>query len=298
MTSESHDGPATAAAHQASERRGYGYVLLAVACFATSPILTRVAGEGLGIFEIAAGRLLIAGVVVLAVARWQRLAMPGRRDMRRFALFGLVTAVHFGAFAASLFYTTIAHSLAIIYTAPVFSALLSLWFLHEAISLRQWLGMAVAVLGVAVLAGFEPHFDATMLFGDLLALTSAVAFAFYGIMGRSQRHRYPLLSYSGTVYMAAGLWLLPFALLTFSAGGYTLATTSSLLALGLVPLGVGHTFYNAALRVLNATVVNILAMQEVTISIILAAFLLGEIPALSTIAGVALTLIGVVLVVL
>jgi drug/metabolite transporter (DMT)-like permease len=70
------------------------------------------------------------------------------------------------------------------------------------------------------------------------------------------------------------------------------------LALGLLPLGVGPTFYNAALRVLNATVVNILAMQEVTISIILAAFLLGEIPALSTIAGVALTLVGVVLVVL
>ena len=56
--------------------------------------------------------------------------------------------------------------------------------------------------------------------------------------------------------------------------------------------------HNAALRILNATVVNILAMQEVTISIILAAFLLGEIPALSTIAGVALTLVGVVLVVL
>lgn len=298
MTSESPKLPTTAAPHPASDRRGYGYVLLAVACFATSPILTRFAGERLGIFEIAAGRLLIAGAAVLAVARWQQLAMPGRRDLGRFALFGLVTAVHFGAYAASLFYTTIAHSLAIIYTAPVFSALLSLWFLHEPISLRQWLGMTVAMLGVVVLAGFEPQFNATMLFGDLLALISAVAFAFYGIMGRSQRNRYPLLSYSGSVYLVAGLWLLPFALLTFSSGGYTPATASSLLALGLLPLGVGHTFYNAALRILNATVVNILAMQEVTISIILAAFLLGEIPALSTIAGVALTLVGVVLVVL
>jgi drug/metabolite transporter (DMT)-like permease len=137
-----------------------------------------------------------------------------------------------------------------------------------------------------------------MLFGDLLALISAVTFAFYGIMGRSQRHRYPLLSYSGTIYLVAGLWLLPFALLTFSGGGYTAATVTSLLGLGLLPLGLGHTLYNAALRLLNATVVNILAMQEVTISIALAALLLGEIPAISTLAGVALTLVGVILVVL
>lgn len=295
MTAPQHE---QTSAQATRDRRGYGFVILAVACFATSPILTRWAAGGLGIFEIAAGRLLIAGVMVLAVARWQRLAMPRRRDARRFALFGFVTAVHFGAYAASLFFTTIAHSLAIIYTAPVFSALLSRWFLHESISFRQWLGMAVAVLGVAVLAGFEPQFDTNMLIGDLLALLSAITFAFYGIMGRSQRHRYPLLSYSGTVYLAAGIWLLPLAVLTLSPGGYTAANVSSLLALAVVPLGIGHTFYNAALRVLNATVVNILAMQEVTISIILAAFLLGEIPAISTIAGVGLTLIGVVLVVL
>lgn len=298
MTASRQRQPGATGAAQVDDRRGYGFVILAVACFATSPILTRWAAGGLGIFEIAAGRLVIAGLVVLAVARWQRLAMPQRGDAGRFALFGFITAIHFGAYAASLFYTTIAHSLAIIYTAPVFSALLSRWLLHESISLRQWLGMAVAVLGVVVLAGFEPQFDTRMLVGDMLALVSAIAFAFYGIMGRSQRHRYPLLSYSGTVYLVAGLWLLPFALLTLSPGGYSVASVSSLLALGLVPLGIGHTFYNAALRVLNATVVNILAMQEVTISIILAAFLLGEIPAVTTIAGVGLTLIGVVLVVL
>ncbi len=291
MTSEAHEPPAR-------DRRGYLYVLLAVAAFSTSPILTRVAGDGIGIFEIAAGRLLIAGVAVLAVAIWQRLPLPGRSDLGRFALFGLVTAVHFGAYAASLFFTTIAHSLAIIYTAPVFSALLSRWFLHEVISARQWLGMLVAVVGVVVLAGFEPEFTTTMLLGDLLALISAVTFAVYGIMGRSQRHRYPLLSYSGSIYLVAGLWLLPFALLTFSPGGYTPATVASLLGLGLLPLGLGHTFYNAALRLLNATVVNILAMQEVTISIALAALILGEIPALTTLAGVALTLVGVILVVL
>lgn len=296
MTSETSHLAANAA--RADDRRGYLYATLAVACFATSPVLTRIAGSGLGIFEIAAGRLLIAGCAVLAVAVWQRQQLPGRRDFGRFTLFGLVTAIHFGAYAASLFFTTVAHSLAIIYTAPVFSALLSRWLLHEPIALRQWLGMLVAVVGVAVLAGFEPNFDTNMVFGDLLALISAISFAIYGVMGRSQRNRYPLLSYSGTVYLAAGFWLLPFTILTFSPGGYNAATVSSLMALGLVPLGIGHTFYNAALRVLNATVVNILAMQEVTISIILAAFVLGEIPALSTIAGVAMTLVGVLLVVL
>ena len=74
MSSTSPEQPTSGTVHPARDRRGYGYVLLAVACFATSPILTRFAGEGLGIFEIAAGRLLIAGAAVLVVARQAALA--------------------------------------------------------------------------------------------------------------------------------------------------------------------------------------------------------------------------------
>jgi drug/metabolite transporter (DMT)-like permease len=209
---------------------------------------------------------------------------------------GLVAAVHFGAYIASLNFTTIAHSLALVYTAPVFSALLSWWILGEKLRPRQWLGVVIAVLGVAIMAGFEPQFDSRMLIGDALALLSAVTFAIYSIAGRGQRHQMSLLVYAGAVYLVGGVWLTPLAALNFSAGGYTLLAIVSIVALAVIPLGLGHTLYNAALRRMRATSVNLIATQEVTGGIILGILLLGEVPSLITLGGIAVTLVGIILV--
>ena len=70
-----------------------------------------------------------------------------RRDLPLFAGIGLIAALHFVAYVASLSFTTIAHALAIVYTAPVFVALFSAWFLKEPVRERQWIGTLIAVDG-------------------------------------------------------------------------------------------------------------------------------------------------------
>ena len=281
----------------ADERRGLGYVAIAVLFFSTSPVLIRWAAATLTAYEITAGRMVVAGIAVLGLALLQRHSLPPRQDWPRFAFYGLVTALHFGFYIASLAYTSIAHSLAIVYTAPVFVAIFSLIFLGEKLSVRQWMGIGVAVLGVAVLAGFEPEFTRRMLIGDLMALGSAITFGIYSVAGRSQRDRYPLFVYAGTVYGVAALWLIPPAVVSFTPDGYTLAAVGSILALGLLPLGLGHTLYNAALRRVSATYVNLIATQEVTGGILLGILLLGEVPTVNSVIGALITLAGIVLVV-
>lgn len=280
----------------AASRSGLLLVGAAVLFFSTSPVLVRWAAVSLSSYEIAAGRLLLAGLLVLSVAavRGERLAAPARWPM--FVLVGLVAAIHFGAYIGSLRFTTIAHSLALVYTAPIFSALLSWWLLGETLKPRQWTGIVIAVTGVAIMAGFEPRFDRTMLIGDALALLSAVTFAIYSIAGHRQRHHVSLLVYAGAIYLAGGLWLLPLAALNFSARGYTLPAILSVVALAVIPLGVGHTLYNAALRRMRATNVNLIATQEVTGGILLGILLLGEIPSLATLTGIGVTLVGIILV--
>ncbi len=149
-----------------------------------------------------------------------------------------MTALHFGAYIASLDYTSIAHSLALVYTAPIFVAFFSWLFLHEGIKPRQWGGILIVVAGVAILAGFEPAFDRRMLIGDLLALTSAVCYGLYSVAGRSERERTSLLGYAGVVYTLAALWLVPSAAMNFSPGGYTWRAVLSILALGIFPLAL------------------------------------------------------------
>ena len=278
-------------------RQGLYYVSVAVLFFSISPILVRWAAESLNAFEIAAGRLLSAGAIVVIVALIRRDLFPRQRDWPRFALFGLIAALHFAFYIGSLAYTTIAHSLAIVYTAPIFIALFSWMFLREGLNRRKWVGVFVAVFGVGILAGFEPAFTRSMLFGDLLAVGSAIAFGLYSVVGRSQRDRYALFAYAGSIYAIAGIWLLPLAAANFTPGGYTPKAVISILALGLLPLAFGHTLYNAALRRANATSVNLIATQEVTGGILLGALLLGEIPSSNSILGAIIALIGIILVI-
>lgn len=279
-----------------NETRGLLLVALAVLFFSTSPIFARWAADSLSAFEVTAGRMLTAGVLVLGIALARKESLPPPSDWPRFIAFGLIAALHFGAYIASLNYTSIAHALAIVYTAPIFVALFSWWFLGERLARRKWIGVLIAVVGIAVLAGFEPLFTSRMAMGDLLALVSAICFGLYSVAGRSQRYRYGLFAYAGSVYTLAGLWLLPLAVLNFSPNGYTPIAIASVLALGLLPLALGHTLYNAALRQVSATKANLIATQEVTGGILLGILLLGEYPTPTTLVGVVITLIGIVVV--
>jgi drug/metabolite transporter (DMT)-like permease len=268
-----------------SERRGLLYVVLAVVMFATSPVLIRLANP-VSSFEITFLRMALAALTVLALSRALRQPIHLQRsDLGRFALYGLVAALHFLLYIASLSFTTIAHSLSLVYTAPIFIAILSAAFLGEHIPRRKYGGIAVAVLGLR------------MLFGDVLALGSAVCFGFYSVFGRSQRDRYPLLTYAFAVYGMAALWLVPVAAMSFKPV-YTPVAVVGILFLGVFPLGLGHTLYNAALRRVHASYANLIATQEVTGGILLGFLVLGEVPGANAIIGCLMTLGGILLVLL
>lgn len=279
-----------------NKRHGVILAIIAVTMFSTSPVLVRWAAP-LSAYEVTAWRVFIAAVSV-GILAFIRREYPrlNRADVPKFILFGLITALHFGTYIASLNFTTIAHSLTIVYTAPVFVTLFSAIFLKEHISARKWLGVAVVIIGIAVLAGFEPNMTPQMWLGDGLALVSAITFGFYSVAGRSQRSHYSLLTYAFFVYLLAAVWMAPAAALTFTPSGYGWRQIASVVALGVIPLGLGHTLYNGAVRRMHATYANLIASQEVTGGIILGILFLHEIPGVSAITGVVITLLGIVMV--
>jgi drug/metabolite transporter (DMT)-like permease len=274
---------------------GLAYVGLAVAFFSTSPVLTRLAAPH-SPFEITFGRMAVSAVCVLLLARLRGVPLGFRADeIGRFAFYGLVTAAHFLFYIWSLQLTTIAHALALVYTAPIFVTVFAGVVLGERIDRRRYLGIPLVLLGVAVLSRFETRLDMRMAAGDGLAMCSAIAFGLYSIAGRHERDRQPLLRYAGGVYAAAAIWLLPLALLT-ATGWHGLAPALAVVGLGVLPAGVGHTLYNASLRRVHPTFVNLIATQEVTGGVLLGALLLGEVPGTAALAGVALMLLGIAIV--
>jgi drug/metabolite transporter (DMT)-like permease len=179
--------------------------------------------------------------------------------------------------------------------------ILSALLLKEALPWHKYLGIAVVIVGVAIMAGFQPHYTSCnlsgtgqcMILGDGLAVLSAICFALYSVAGRSERERHPLFRYTLNVYGLAALWLLPATLLLAFRHPYPLTAVAAIVALGIFPLGLGHTLYNAAVRTVHATYANLIATQEVTGGIVLGIFLVGEIPSFLTILGVVITLVGI-----
>ena len=280
---------------------GLLYVCLAVLFFSTSPIFIRWS-KPFSSVEIAFWRLAIAAllVAIMGLITRQRLLLK-RRELPPFIFYGLVTALHFIFYIASLSFTTIAHSLAIAYTSPIFVTLFSTFVLHEPLPPRKYFGIGVAIAGIAIMAGFEPHYTACslsgngqcMILGDGMALLSGFCFAIYSVAGRGERDRHPLFRYTTKVYGLAALLLLPVTLYFAFQHAYPLGAVGAVVALGVFPLGFGHTLYNAAVRKVHATFANLIATQEVTGGIVLGILFFGEIPSVATVIGVVVTLVGI-----
>src|SRR5205085_1619802 len=86
-------------------------------------------------------------------------------------------------------------------TSPIF-------VLREPLSRRKYLGIAVAIIGIAIMVGFTPNYTACslsgtgqcMALGDGMALLSGLCFAIYSIAGRGERDHHPLFRYTTNVY--------------------------------------------------------------------------------------------------
>jgi drug/metabolite transporter (DMT)-like permease len=276
-------------------------------------ILIRFAQKDAPSLAIAAMRLTIASLILAPVAMTRfraEIHKLQRREVLLGLLSGLFLAIHFATWISSLEYTSVASSVVLVSTGPLWVALLSPVFLNEKLSRAALFGLALTLSGGAVIglsgacvwnSGLScPYLSDVLhgqaMFGNLLALVGAWAVTGYLIIGRSLRKTLSLIPYIFLVYSIAALILV---LLMFTVHetpfGYPPTTYLWLLLLALLPQLVGHSIYNWALRFLPATLVAVTTLGEPIGSAILAFFILQERPTLVVLLGGILILIGIYL---
>ncbi len=288
-------------------------VTLGLLVTSTAAILIRFAQTEAPSLVIAAWRVGLASLVVapILLARHRpALQRLSRRQLGLALLSGLFLALHFATWITSLEYTTVASSLVLVATTPLFVALIAPVALQERLTRWVLAGLAVALAGGVGIglsdactwqAGLRCPSAAEFLqgpavLGDLLALAGAAAGGGYFMLGRRLRRELPLLPYVGLSYGAAALVLIA---LTAAAGlpliGYRPATYLLFAALALGPQLLGHSSFNWALRYLPVAFVSILLLGEPVGSTILAFLILGETPGPLKLISVILVLFGIYL---
>jgi drug/metabolite transporter (DMT)-like permease len=205
-------------------------------------------------------------------------------------------AAHFGLWIASLSLTSVASSVLLVSTQPVFVALLGRVFLGERVAPRAALGIALALGGSAAIAGAGLRSPAGEWKGDLLALGGALAIAVHYLLVRRLRPHVDLLPLMALETPLAAGWLFAAAAAAGQAlTGYPPRTYGLFLLLALVPTGVGHTLLNWALRYRKAYEVNVAVLGEPLGATLLAYLAFGERPPVHVLAGGALVLVGIAL---
>lgn len=261
---------------------------------------------------VAAYRLTLASLILapLALTRYRaELWSLTQREVLLGLLSGFFLALHFATWISSLEYTTIASSVVLVTTTPLWVALLSPLILREANGKTVVIGMLLALVGGGIVGVSDSctwqngslacpplatFVRGTAFFGDFLALCGAWMAAGYILIGRRLRARMSLIPYIFVVYgMAAIVLLIILVISGERAFGYLPLTYVWLLLLAIVPQLLGHSTFNWALRYLPASLVSITLLGEPIGSTILAYLILKEAPTPLKIAGAVLILAGI-----
>jgi len=244
---------------------------------------------------IAALRVAFASVLLLG-AGWRELGSLRRiapRDLPLVLLSGVLLAIHFGSWIASLSFTSTAASVALVCTNPIFAALFGT-LLGDRVTRRELAGIAVAAAGCAVLAGGDWQAGGDALIGDGLALVGAASAAAYLVVGRRLRSALPLLPYLGAVNAIAAVALV-IAAVTIGAPIAALPARSYVACAGaaLFASFIGHSLLNAAVRTTPTHLVALTMLSEPIGNSLITWIAFGERPPTHTMLGGAVVLDGI-----
>lgn len=248
---------------------------------------------------IAAYRCTLATLLLAPLALTSgraELAALGRREWALALASGFFLALHFATWISSLEYTSVASSVLLVNTNPIWVGLLTPFLSDDRITRLTAVGILLSVLGGAIVGWGDVRLGGAALWGDGLALLGAITVTFYIFIGRRLRRTLSLLPYVVLSYGAAALVLLALvALFRLPLFGYSVETYGWLLALAVVPQLIGHSSYNWALGWFSASLIAVTLLGEPIISTLLAWFILGEAVQTSTLQGGALVLLGIYL---
>jgi len=267
--------------------RPYLVLAAAVLCISFGSILVRLAAApalAVAFYRVFLASLFVAPFAAPGLARHWAPLVPRQRLL--LGLSGLALAVHFATWIASLSYTSVASSVLLVNTTPLFTLGFSRFFLGESVPGVVAGAIAGAMAGAALIAAGDWAGGSDSLLGDGLAMAGAVTLSAYHIIGRGLRDSLPLGAYVFSVWAAAAAVL---GLLALAAAvplaGYPVRTLGVFVALAVVPTLFGHGLVNRALRALPAPTVSLFLLGEPVGATILAYAMFGETPTAWTLAG-------------
>jgi len=263
--------------------KGIAITVAGVLVLTPESLLIRLVGASQWTVLLWRGVFMAVGITFIFWMGWARGHL-----LERLSSIGSVGIVAAGLFACdntlfvtALRNTSVANTLLMISTAPMWGALLSWVILRERVPIRTWLAIAAVMAGVVVI--FSGSIGHTRLRGDLAALGAAIAIATTLVLIRKARtvNMMPAMALGGLV---TAVVVAPMASPSSPRG----ADIGLLVLLGLVVAPVAFGLIALGPRYLPVPEVNLIMMLETVVGPLWVWLALGDRPGSRTFVGGAL----------
>ena len=277
-------------------------IILAAILWGTIGIFTReLLGFGFTPIQITGARCAVTAVCMvgfLLLVDREKLKID-LKDIWMFIGTGLLSIVFFNiCYFTSIQYLTLSVASVLLYTAPFFVMLMSLFLFHERMTVQKGLALALAFGGCILTAGIIGGDIGTIsTVGILIGLGSGFGYALYTIFGRVALKKYHPLTITAYTFSVAAIGILPFCnvpeMIGLSVGN--LGVLPYILILGIVCTVLPFLLYTKGLQHVEAGKASVMAFVEPMVATLIGIFLFNEQMTLLNITGVVLIFAAIVL---
>ena len=263
--------------------KGLLVTLLGVLILSPDALLIRLADIDQWLLLVIRGWLMALGMALIS-SRFD--PAPLLKQYKSVGRTGIMAALFFAAstlaFVNAVNYTTVAYTLVIVATAPLFAAMFGWLFLGERLKLSTFIAIITVLGGMVLVVGRAD--EGSHWIGNFCALITAICIAITFVLNRKNKdiNMVPAMSISGII---VALVALPFSSWQ-PLGPYTLM----ILALLGVVITLAFALITIAARYIPAAEVSLIMPLETVGGIALVWWFLDEVPGKQTLVGAAIIL--------
>ena len=273
-------------------------LVLLAAIWGGSFLFVRMAVGAIGPLWLTELRVGIAAIAMLIYARATGFALSPRLNWQPYLVLGVLnTALPWGLYAWSGKHIGASYMAILNAAAPWFAAICGAIWLGEKLSWRKLLGLALGMLGVALLVGFGPIAVSPEVLLAVLACISATAcYALAGVYVKKRAGKIAPRALTVGSLIAASLVVMPFLPAPPAAAAFTWQVTLAVLGISLVCSAAAYLIYFRLIANIGPTRTFTVTFLIPVFGTLWGALFLGEPVGLSTLAGGAVIVIATALV--
>lgn len=267
----------------------YLFAILSSICLGTIGLFVKLIGSDVPVMTVVFLRFLIATIflAILAPTIDKNTFKLQRTDIKDYIIIALLYVGSFSLFMPANLLAPIQNVILINSIHPFFVLILAYFFLKDKITKEKVLTGIIAIVGLLIINPFQ---SGEYMWGNLIALISAVVFAFLLIRLKKADMSHGI----GDVFwffLFATILSLPFPLIF--GFGQIKSVWLLVLALGIISTALAYFLYNLALEKIEVEIVSLIYIIIGPLTaILLAYFFLGEGLNIRTIIGGSLLMVA------